>query len=79
MCWMIPRAVDVIFVVCTFKFFHTIVLYENTCYYTKLLDAFWKTVHAFVNQPLLFLVKNWSYGRQIDVQQEHVTVLFFQD
>lgn len=76
---MIHQAVDFIFTVCTFKSFHTIVLYENTCCSTKLLDAFGKTGHAFVNQTLLFLVKNWSYGYQIEIKQEHLTVLFCQD
>lgn len=72
---MIPQTVDFIFSVCTFKSFHTIVLSENACCYTKLLETFGKTGHAFVNQPLLFLLKNWSYGYQIEVKQEHATLL----
>lgn len=72
---MIPQTVDFIFSVCTFKSFHTIVLYENACCYTKLLETFGKTGDAFVNQPLLFLLKNWSYGYQIEVKQEHTTLL----
>lgn len=77
---MVPQAVDLIFIVCTLTSFDTMVLYENTSCYTKLLDTFGKTGHAFVNQPLLLLVKKWSYGYQIGVKQEHVivTVLFCQ-
>lgn len=75
---MVPQAVDFIFIVCTFKSFHTIVLYENTFCYTKLLDIFEKTGHAVVNRPLLFVVK--GYGYQTEIKQEHVivTVLYCQ-
>lgn len=77
---MVPQAVDLIFIVRAFTSFHTIVPYENTRCYTKLLDTFGKTGHAFVNQPPLFLARNWSYGYQIEVKQEHVivTVLYSQ-
>lgn len=52
------------FIVCTLKSYHTIVLYENTYYYEKLLDMLGKTIYTFVSQPFLlpFLLKNWSYG-----------------
>lgn len=52
------------FTVCTLKSYHTIVLYENTYDYKKLLDMLGKTMFTFVSQPFLlpFLLKTWSHG-----------------